>query len=131
MSEQKTSRLSKVARELNVGITTIVEFLNSKGIKIESNPNTKIQDSVYNVLLSEFQSEKKEKEKSRNVISKEKRETITLENTTRKVEEVDNEPEEILIKNVNVQRPRQTQRVQRISKKSSSRISLNQLLPSR
>jgi len=104
MSEQKTSRLSKVARELNVGIATIVDFLNTKGIKIESNPNTKIEDNHYQILLSEFQSEKKEKEKSRNVINKEKRETITIENTQRKVEESDNEPEEILIKNVNVQK---------------------------
>jgi translation initiation factor IF-2 len=103
MSEQKTSRLSKVARELNVGIATIVDFLNTKGIKIDTNPNTKIEDQHYQILLSEFQSEKKEKEKSRNVISTEKRETITIENTHRKVEESDNEPEEILIKNVNTQ----------------------------
>lgn len=103
MSEQKTSRLSKVARELNVGITTIVEFLNSKGIKIESNPNTKIEDNAYQILLSEFQSEKKDKEKSRNVINKEKRETITLESAHRKQEETEAEPEEILIKNVNNQ----------------------------
>jgi translation initiation factor IF-2 len=103
MSEQKTSRLSKVARELNVGIATIVDFLNTKGIKIDTNPNTKIEDNHYQILLSEFQSEKKEKEKSRNVINKEKRETITIENTHRKVEESDNEPEEILIKNVNTQ----------------------------
>lgn len=103
MSEQKTSRLSKVARELNVGIATIVDFLNTKGIKIDTNPNTKIEDKHYQILLSEFQSEKNEKEKSRNVINTEKRETITIENTHRKVEESDNEPEEILIKNVNTQ----------------------------
>lgn len=103
MSEQKTSRLSKVAREFNVGIATIVDFLNTKGIKIDANPNTKIEDNHYQILLSEYQSEKKEKEKSRNVINKEKRETITIENTHRKVEESDNEPEEILIKNVNSQ----------------------------
>lgn len=103
MSEQKTSRLSKVARELNVGIATIVDFLNTKGIKIDTNPNTKIEDNHYQILLSEFQSEKKEKEKSRNVVNKEKRETITIENTHRKVQESDNEPEEILIKNVNSQ----------------------------
>ena len=103
MLEQKTSRLSKVARELNVGIATIVDFLNTKGIKIDTNPNTKIEDKHYQILLSEFQSEKKEKEKSRNVINTEKRETITIENTHRKVEEFDNEPEEILIKNVNTQ----------------------------
>ena len=31
-------RLSKIAREFNVGLSTIVEFLHSKGIKISSDP---------------------------------------------------------------------------------------------
>ncbi len=106
MSEVKTTRLSKVARELNVGIATIVEFLQSKGIKIESNPNTKIEDSSYKLLLAEFQMEKSEKEKSRAVVSKEKRETITLDNVPQnKTPEGDNEPEEILIKNLQQSSP--------------------------
>ena len=42
MSDTKTTRLSKIARELNVGISTIVEFLHKKGVKIDSNPNEKI-----------------------------------------------------------------------------------------
>ena len=37
-------RLSKVAREFNVGISTIVEFLQDKGIKISSDPNAKLSD---------------------------------------------------------------------------------------
>jgi hypothetical protein len=40
----KVKRLSKVAKELNVGISTIVEFLSGKGVEIDSNPNTKIDD---------------------------------------------------------------------------------------
>ena len=36
-------RLSKVARELNVGISTIVEFLGSQGKEVSSNPNTKLE----------------------------------------------------------------------------------------
>ena len=35
-------RLNKVTRDLNVGITTVVEFLQKKGYAIEANPNTKI-----------------------------------------------------------------------------------------
>lgn len=35
-------RLSKIAREFNVGLSTIVEFLHSKGIKISSDPNGKV-----------------------------------------------------------------------------------------
>ena len=37
-------RLSKVARNLNVGINTLVEFLHKKGITVEANPNTKMRE---------------------------------------------------------------------------------------
>jgi len=101
MSEVKALRLNKVARELNVGITTIVEFLNKKGHKIDANPNAKIDEELYSLLLSEFQAEKSDKEKSRKVINREKRETITLDpNVKRAVDDPDTEPEEILIKNL-------------------------------
>lgn len=58
----KTLRLSKVAREFNLGITTIVEFLNKKGYNVVNNPNTKISDDAYNLLIEEFQAEKSFKE---------------------------------------------------------------------
>ena len=44
-------RLSKVARELNVGISTIVDFLNNEGKEVSSNPNTKIDEELYMILL--------------------------------------------------------------------------------
>ena len=47
-------KLIKVTRDLNVGITTVVEFLNKKGHQVESNPNTKISDEQYTLLVSEF-----------------------------------------------------------------------------
>jgi translation initiation factor IF-2 len=74
----KTKRLSKVAREFNVGIQTLIEFLASKGVELESNPNTKIEGEVYNILLSEFQSEKSAKEESKKVSIGTEKETITL-----------------------------------------------------
>jgi len=40
-------RLSKVARDFNVGISTIVEFLHKKGFDIDSNPNNKISDDAF------------------------------------------------------------------------------------
>ena len=61
-------RLSKVARELNVGISTIVEFLGSQGEEVSSNPNTKIGEDLYMMLLEEYQKEKFEKEKADNVV---------------------------------------------------------------
>jgi translation initiation factor IF-2 len=79
MAERATiKRLSKVAREFNVGIQTLVEFLASKNITIENNPNSKIDAETYNVLLSEFQSEKSAKEESKKVSIGTEKETITL-----------------------------------------------------
>lgn len=57
-----TIRLSKAAKEIGVGINTIIEHLGKKGHKIESNPNTKITDEQYAVLLNDFQSDKQTKE---------------------------------------------------------------------
>jgi len=67
MSETKALRLSKVAKELNVGLHNIVEFLEGHGHTIESNPNAKIDAAQYDLLLKAFQSEKLEKEKTKNV----------------------------------------------------------------
>lgn len=47
-------RLIKITRDLNVGITTVVEFLHKKGFTVESNPNTKISDEQYALLVKEF-----------------------------------------------------------------------------
>jgi len=47
-------KLIKVTRDLNVGITTVVEFLNKEGHPVESNPNTKISDEQYKLLVKEF-----------------------------------------------------------------------------
>ena len=62
--EQKAMRLSKVAREFNIGISTIVEYLKKQGHEVESNPNTKITSSLYDLLLNEFKSEKTVKEEA-------------------------------------------------------------------
>ena len=60
-------RLSKVAKELNVGISTIVDHLKSVGEDVGSNPNTKIGEELYLLLLKEFQREKFEKEKANEI----------------------------------------------------------------
>jgi len=62
--ENKTIRLSKVAKEFNVGISTLVDCLAKKGKIIESNPNTKIDGELYDILASAFQSERKVKEEA-------------------------------------------------------------------
>ncbi|MGN0067624.1 MAG: translation initiation factor IF-2 [Bacteroides sp.] len=53
-----TIRLNKVTRDLNVGISTIVEFLQKKGFTVEANPNTRISEEQYALLTKEFSSDK-------------------------------------------------------------------------
>ncbi len=66
MGEEKKIRLSKAAREFNVGLSTIIEFLHKKGYDLELNPNSKISGEIYEILANEYSSEarvKKESEK--------------------------------------------------------------------
>ena len=53
-----TIRLNKVTRDLNVGISTVVEFLQKKGFAVEANPNTKISEEQYALLVKEFSTDK-------------------------------------------------------------------------
>ena len=47
-------KLIQVQRKLNVGINTVVEFLHKKGFSVEDNPNTRISDEQYALLVKEF-----------------------------------------------------------------------------
>ncbi len=83
-------RLSKLAREFNVGITTIVEFLNKKGIKMDSNPNNKVSGEAYDILAKEYSSDlnlKKESEKVNLKSTREKKEPVYLEGSEPEVQE--------------------------------------------
>ena len=53
-----TIRLNKVTRDLNVGITTVVEFLQKKGYPMVASPNAKITEEQYAVLVKEFSTDK-------------------------------------------------------------------------
>lgn len=47
-------RLSKACKELNVAMTTAVEFLEQNGIYVSLNPNLKLADEIYLLLANEF-----------------------------------------------------------------------------
>lgn len=67
MSEGKSNksiRLKQVATEFNIGITTIIEYLNKKGKEIENNPNARIDAEAYELLSNAFQSERQKKDKA-------------------------------------------------------------------
>jgi translation initiation factor IF-2 len=96
MAEGATvKRLSKVAREFNVGINTLVEYLSSKGVQVESNPNTKIDGETYNILVGEFQSEKSAKEESKKVSIGTEKETISIEEKAPVIEPKVDKAEEV------------------------------------
>ena len=59
-----TIRLNKVARDLNVGIATAVDFLQKKGYSVETNPNARITEEQYEELVKEFRRDKDLKQKS-------------------------------------------------------------------
>ncbi len=103
MSEDKNLGILKVAKELNIGLSTIAEFLNGQGFKVEARPNTKLSGDMYNALLKEYQGDKILREESKSiVIGKIRRDDVSNAVETPapilspKREE---EAEEILIKN--------------------------------
>ena len=57
-------QLIKVAKELNVGMGTIVEFLSDKGFSIDNKPNARVNEEMHSALLKKFSDSKAEKEKA-------------------------------------------------------------------
>ena len=99
MSEEiKNIRLSKAAREFNVGTSTIVEFLAKKGYNIDPSPNSKLTPEQYALVVKEYQGEKEVKKNADqlgNISFKGK--TITVETTEQPVV-VEEEEEVVAIK---------------------------------
>ena len=58
------TKISKVAKDLNVSVPTVIEFLRTKNIEIDDNPNTRIEDEVVNLLMGAFKSDKDLKNRS-------------------------------------------------------------------
>ncbi|KWW25941.1 MAG: translation initiation factor IF-2 [bacterium F082] len=67
MSEETnfSIRLSKAAKEFNVGKDTIVEFLGKKGFQVDPSPNTKLTSEMYELLVKEYQGEKEVKNEAK------------------------------------------------------------------
>ena len=91
-------RLNKVTRDLNVGISTVVEFLQKKGFTIEASPNAKITDEQYAVLVKEFSTDKNLKKETEKFIQERQNKdrnkpTVSIEKEEpKKEEEIDLRP---------------------------------------
>ena len=89
-------RLNKVAKDFNVGIQTLVEYLAKKGHQVEQSPNTKISDEQYELLATAFQGERMVKQEADKI-------ELMPTGGNRVVEvsakpETESEPEEVIIK---------------------------------
>ena len=80
------TKISKVAKDFNVALPTVIEFLRKKGITIEDNPNARIEDDVYDILVKEYQPDRLQKTKSDSLSSD--RQTKTKTPVEPKAEEV-------------------------------------------
>ena len=103
-------RLSKVARDFNVGISTIVEFLHKKGFDIDTNPNNKITDDQFQLLEKEYKGDVSLKKESELINLKSHRgtkESISLEDVVdggHKHVEDDYDEDEVIIKGHNTKK---------------------------
>jgi translation initiation factor IF-2 len=98
----KVTRLSKAAREFNVGISTIVEFLHKKGFDLDPNPNTKLPRDAYILLIKEYSTDISVKKESEKLILKDlhrKKESVSIDDFSEKTEtdEADRD-DDILVK---------------------------------
>src|ERR1700743_2074024 len=67
MSEDKSIKLIKAVKELNIGMGTIVDFLATKGYKVEKQPMAKLDNDMYSALLKEFSFDKSIKEEAKQI----------------------------------------------------------------
>ncbi|MBO4557684.1 MAG: translation initiation factor IF-2 N-terminal domain-containing protein, partial [Bacteroidales bacterium] len=86
-------RASKVVKEFNIALGTLVEFLKKKGIEIEANPGAVLSEDAYALVEKEFAKEHQLKEASRKV-------AITVKEITenQRPKAPADEPEEVIIK---------------------------------
>ncbi|MEG1885430.1 MAG: translation initiation factor IF-2 [Alistipes sp.] len=97
MTNNRKLRLIQVAKEFNVGLNTLTDFMQKKGIKSDGSPNTLVESEVYGVLEKEFgtnRSAGSERESIRERIAQ-KQTTVTLEETKKQETK---EEEELVVK---------------------------------
>jgi len=98
-----TTRLSKAAREFNIGIKTVVDFLLKKGFAIGNDPNAKLSPEMYTLLMKEFASEKHVKEEAKKIgLQFAPHETITIEDKITATKDRERELDDLFIKNVSM-----------------------------
>ncbi|BDX37254.1 translation initiation factor IF-2 [Tenuifilaceae bacterium CYCD] len=139
MTNDKLTRLSKLAREFNVGVSTLVEFLHKKGHNVSNDPNAKIDQDLIGLLSKEFGSEVNLKIESQKVSLKtlrEKKESISIDDVEKDVEDdsdLDTPDDEVIIKTTTIEHSKSPDRDDadrpKIDLKLKGKIDLDALSP--
>ena len=109
MSEETnfSIRLSKAAKEFNVGKDTIVEYLAKKGFQVDPSPNTKLTADMYALLVKEYQGEKDVKEEAKKLGNLSyKGGSVSVDSALQSQKTVDEEDhEEVIIRTTTISSP--------------------------
>ncbi|HOZ14075.1 MAG TPA: translation initiation factor IF-2 [Tenuifilaceae bacterium] len=112
MTNDKLIRLSKLAREFNVGVSTLVEFLHKKGHNVSNDPNAKVDQDLLGILSKEFGAEVNLKKESQKVSLKglrDKKESISIDDVEKEVDDdsdFDSSDDEVIIKTTTIEHPK-------------------------
>ncbi len=93
-------RIKKAATEFNISVGHVAEHLSKKGFDVDNNPNAKITDEMYAVLMRDFGQDKKIKEQAAQIsIGRQTKADVVLDNKDfAAAAPVEKEQEEVLIK---------------------------------
>jgi len=109
MSEETnfSIRLSKAAKEFNVGKDTIVEYLTKKGFQVDPSPNTKLTADMYALLVKEYQGEKEVKNEAMKLGNLSfKGGSVSVDSALQSQKPVDEEEhEEVIIRSTTISSP--------------------------
>jgi len=119
MAEERTMRLGQVARKLNIGKDSIIDYLAKKGFDVDPSPNAKVSSEQYTLLAKEFASSLLEKEEAESLmIGLSHSENLVIDKIEGKGRRATDD-DEILIKNISIgeQEPTDTQAADEIKNK--------------
>lgn len=71
-------KISKVIKDLNVGVQTISDFLKKRNIEVDMSPNARVTEEVYKLLVKEFKPDMEQKLKSENFTSERQKEKAKM-----------------------------------------------------
>ncbi len=113
--------IREVMLEFNVGLQTVIDFLQKKEIEIKRpSPRAKISEEAYNLLQQEFQSDKNVKDQSASIKKEQEEAKAELRKEKEKEETVTQQKEEVITGRVKLTGPKIVGKVEALSDKKST-----------